>query len=109
VNTLMREPQTQNNPPKYIAMKTLLALLTLAAVTPAAHAGTCPSPAPAYCPPKASAKPAYAYTKKLATRTECRWYTDKCGKRASYEVTYVTYADYYTDGSHRTYTKEIRS
>lgn len=92
-------------------MKTIT-LLAIALVTictaPAASAVTCPSPAPAYCPPKASAKPAYAYTKKLATRTECRWFTDKCGKRASYEVTYVTYADYYTDGSHRTYTKEVR-
>ncbi len=110
VNTLIREPQTQNNPPKYIAMK-ILAILTAALVTvciaPAANAGTCPTQA--YCPPKASAKPAYAYTKKLATRTECRWLTDKCGKRASYEVTFITYADYYTDGSHRTYTKEVRA
>lgn len=85
-----------------------IALITLCAA-PAATAGTCPPPAPAYCQPKAAAKAAYAYTKKLATRTECRWYTDKCGKRVSYEVTYITYADYYTDGSHRTYTKEIRA
>jgi hypothetical protein len=89
-------------------MKTL-ALLAIALVTisapSAASAGTCPPPAPAYCPPKA----AYAYTKKLATRTECRWYTDKCGKRVSYEVSYITYADYFTDGSRRTYTKEVRA
>jgi hypothetical protein len=91
-------------------MKTIaLLLLSAAALVPAAQAGTCPPPAPkpaAYCPP---AKPAYAYTKKLATRTECRWYTDKCGKRVSYEVTYITYADYFTDGSRHTYTKEIRA
>lgn len=93
-------------------MKTL-ALLAITLVTvcaaPAANAGTCPPPAPAYCPPKAAAKPAYAYTKKLASRTECRWYTDKCGKRVSYEVTYISYADYFTDGSTRTYTKEVRA
>ena len=90
-------------------MKTLLALLVLVTAIPAAQAGTCPPPAPAYCPPKAAVKPAYAYTKKLSARTECRWYTDKCGKRVSYEVTFITYADYFTDGSRRTYTKEIRA
>lgn len=94
-------------------MKTIIILLlAAAALVPAAQAGTCPPPTPkpaAYCPPKAAAKPAYAYTKKLASRTECRWYTDKCGKRVSYEVTYITYADYFTDGSTRTYTKEVRA
>ena len=86
-------------------MKTILTALILASTltAPALHAGSCPPPKPAVC------KPAYAYTKIVGSRKECRWYTDKCGKRVSYEVTYLTYTDYYTDGSTRTYTKEVRA
>jgi hypothetical protein len=50
----------------------------------------------------------YSYTKTIGCRTECRWAKNSCGRRYSYEVKVVTYADIYTDGSRRTYTKVVR-
>jgi hypothetical protein len=50
-------------------------------------------------------RPTYVSTRVVSTRTECRWATDRCGRRYSYEVTVVTYADVYSDGSQRRYTR----
>ena len=86
----------------------LSAVLSAAcAVLPAtAEAGSCrmlPRPAPA-----AVCRPVYIGTKVIACRTECRWTMDECGRRWSYEVNVTTYADLFSDGSCRTYTKTTR-
>ncbi len=49
--------------------------------------------------------PAYLYTRQVGCRTEYRCGTDSCGRRVTYLVRVVTYADYYSDGSVRTYTR----
>jgi hypothetical protein len=49
--------------------------------------------------------PVYRYTRQVGCRTEYRWGTDHCGRRVAYPVRVVTYADYYSNGSVRTYTR----
>ena len=49
--------------------------------------------------------PVYRYTRQVGCRTEYRCGTDHCGRRVMYPVRVVTYADYYSDGSVRTYTR----
>lgn len=56
-----------------------------------------------YCAPR------YLCTKEVCRRTECRWAKDHCGRRYRYEVTVITFADHYSDGSRRTYTKIYRA
>lgn len=58
------------------------------------------------CRPRyVSCAPTYVRTCVVDTRTECRWATDHCGRRYAYEVTVITYADVYSDGSQRRYTR----
>ncbi len=87
-------------------MKSILTLaiaaLTLIAAVPSAEAGygySCQH----YC------RPVYCSTVVVCRHTECRWATDHCGRRYSYHVTVVTYADVYSDGSRRTYTRTFRA
>ncbi|WP_133796515.1 hypothetical protein [Prosthecobacter fusiformis] len=72
-----------------------------------AEAGQCRP----YTPPvkRVVCQPVYSHTKVIACRTECRWALDHCGRRYSYEVKVVTYADVYTDGTLRTYTQEVQA
>ena len=49
--------------------------------------------------------PRHVCTKELCRRTECRWAKDHCGRRVSFEVVVITFADFYSDGSSRTYTR----
>jgi len=76
-------------------MKTLLALLVLAAAVPAAQAGTC--------------QPYVTQTCVVSSKTECRWAKDHCGRRYSYEVKVVTYRSHYSDGQTSTFTKTYRA
>ena len=76
-------------------MKTLLALLILAAATPAVQAGHC--------------TPYVTHTCVVQARTECRWAADHCGRRYSYEVRVVTYRAYYSNGGTATYTRTYRA
>jgi hypothetical protein len=88
-------------------MKTIviLALATLPLIaTPAASASDCYRVVTVdYCAPR------YVCTKEICRRTECRWACDRSGRRYSYEVTVITFADYYSDGSRRSYTRTYRA
>ena len=53
----------------------------------------------------ASCAPVYRYTRQIGCRTEYRCGIDRCGQRYQYPVRVITYADYYSDGSCRTYTR----
>lgn len=53
--------------------------------------------------------PRYVCTEELCRRTECRYALDHCGRRVSIQVTVITYADRYSDGSRRTYTRAYRA
>jgi hypothetical protein len=83
-----------------------IATFTLAAA-PAASAADCGYRygvvTVGYCAPR------YVCTKEICRRTECRWATDHCGRRYSYMVTVITFADHYSDGSRRTYTRTYRA
>ena len=48
-------------------------------------------------------------TKEVCRRTECRWATTDCGRRYSYEVTVITYANHYSDGSRSLFTRTFRA
>ncbi len=102
----------QNKPkPILTPMKSILLTATLAAASLAlpfsASAGTCP-PSQTTVVVVRKYVPIHVCTKVIAARTECRWATDSCGRRYSYEVKIVTYADVYSDGSARTYARTIR-
>lgn len=56
-----------------------------------------------------SCAPRYIQTREICRRYECRYATDHCGRRYSYQVTVVTYADYYSNGSKRSYTRVYRA
>lgn len=66
------------------------------------------SPAVKKPAPAAVRGPVYTGTRVIACRTECRWAKDECGRRWSYEVNVTTYADFYSDGSRKTYTRTTR-
>jgi hypothetical protein len=88
--------QKSNTQYTSIAMKTLLALLVLATALPASvQAGSC--------------APYVTHTCVVNTRTECRWATDHCGRRYSYEVKMVTCRSYYNNGKTSTFTKAYRA
>ena len=53
--------------------------------------------------------PVYVCTKELSRAKVCRYAYDSCGKKYSYHVTVVTYANYYSDGSFKTFTKTYRA
>lgn len=76
-------------------MKTLLTLLILATAIPAAQAGHC--------------KPYVTQTCVISRKTECRWATNSCGKRYSYEVKVVTYRSHYSNGTSTTYSRTYRA
>lgn len=54
---------------------------------------------------RAVCTPTYRYTRQIDSYCEVRWATDHCGRRFRYWVKVVTYADVYSDASHRTYTR----
>ena len=97
-------PQNNNNHPKHITMKTilLLALATasLISTAPSAKAGHCGYD---YC------QPVFLGTRVLCRHCECRIGYDHCGRAYRYDVTVVTYADLYSDGSRNTYTRTYRA
>jgi hypothetical protein len=76
-------------------MKTLLTLLILASAVPAARADYC--------------QPYVVSTCVVCARTECRWATDHCGRRYSYEVRVVTYRSHYSNGAACNLTKSYRA
>ncbi len=79
-------------------MKTLLALLVLAipaAIPASVEAGSC--------------APYVTHTCVVNSRTECRWATDHCGRRFSYEVRVVTYLSHYSNGQTSTFAKAYRA
>jgi hypothetical protein len=80
-----------------IVMKTI-ALIAIALITtfatPAARADYC--------------RPYVTHTCVVDSRTECRWITDSCGRRYSYEITVVTYRSYYSNGETVTFTRSYR-
>lgn len=76
-------------------MKTLLTLIILASAVPAAKADHC--------------RPYITHTCVVGSRTECRWATDYCGRRYSYQVRVVTYRSYYSNGQSTTFTKTYRA
>jgi len=53
-------------------------------------------------------KPHFVCTRVLSRHYECRWAKDHCGRRYSYRVLVTTYADVYSNGSYRTYTRVVR-
>jgi hypothetical protein len=53
--------------------------------------------------------PKFVCTREVCRRTECRYAYDHCGRRISFEVVVITYADFYSDGSRRTYTRTHRA
>ena len=79
-------------------MKTIailaIALIT-ATVTPSAKADSC--------------RPHITHISVVHSRTECRWATDHCGRRYSYEVRLVSYRSYYSNGRSSTFTKTYRA
>jgi len=84
----------------------ILALATMSLVAaPAAQASDrgCRTLTVDYCAPR------YVCTKEVCRRTECRWGQDYCGRRYSYTVVVITFADYYSDGSRRSYTRTYRA
>jgi hypothetical protein len=76
-------------------MKTILTLLILATAIPAARADYC--------------QPYLVRTCEVCRNSECRWTTDHCGRRFSYEVTVITYRSYYSNGSTSTFTRSYRA
>ena len=76
-------------------MKTLLTLLILATTIPAAKADCY--------------QPCLTRTCVVCSRTECRWDTNSCGHRYSYEDKIVTYRNYYSDGQTSTFSKTYRA
>jgi hypothetical protein len=85
-------------------MKIIASIATLLILPFAATAGTCPSSQTVII---VKCQPTYVCTKVVSCRTECRWAKDHCGKRYAYEVKVITYADVYSDGSTRTYSKTV--
>jgi hypothetical protein len=59
--------------------------------------------APSHCAPY------YVTTKVLCRHYECRYAKDHCGRSYSYRVAVTTYADVYSNGSQRTYTRVERA
>ena len=59
--------------------------------------------APSHCAPY------YVTTKVLCRHYECRYAKDHCGRTYSYRVAVTTYADVYSNGSRRTYTRVERA
>lgn len=53
--------------------------------------------------------PTLVCTREICRSIQCRYATDHCGRRYSYEVTVVTYANIYSDGSSQQYTRSFRS
>lgn len=92
---------------KSIAILTFAFVLILAGTVTAEAGSYPPVSAKRYVNQKNVCKPVYVRTKVVKTRTECRWYTDACGKRRAYEVKVVTLADVYSDGSQKLYTRTI--
>ena len=81
-----------------------LLLLVIASLT----AGATTAKASDYCyTGRSYCAPTYVCTRVICRNTECRYGYDHCGRRVSYYVTVVTYADYYSDGSSRTYTRTV--
>ncbi len=76
-------------------MKTILALLILATAIPAARADYC--------------QPYLVRTCEVCRSSECRYASDHCGRRYSYEVTVITYRSYYSNGSTATFTRSYRA
>jgi hypothetical protein len=62
-----------------------------------------------YYQPTYHCAPTYVSTKEVCRRTECRWATNYCGNRYSYQVVVITYADYYSDGSSKQYSRTTRA
>jgi len=62
-----------------------------------------PSAKAEYC------RPYITHTCVVHSRTECRWATDQCGRRYSYEVRVVSYRSYYNNGQNRNFTKTCRA
>lgn len=82
-----------------VLLAALAALSVLGAfAVPSAEAGN-------YRPARVACAPTYLHTCVVASHVECRWATDRCGRRYSYEVRVTTYADVYSDGSQRRYTR----
>jgi hypothetical protein len=82
----------------------ILVLATLSlAIAPATQARDNGYRSAAYCAPR------LICTKEVCRRTECRWATDHCGRRYSYEVTVITYANHYSDGSRNVFTRTFRA
>jgi hypothetical protein len=88
----------RNKHSKHITMKTIT-LLAIALITacaaPSAKADSC--------------RPYITHTCVVHSRTECRWATDHCGHRYSYEVRVVTYRSHYSNGQSSTFTKTYRA
>ena len=53
--------------------------------------------------------PAYLCTKEICRRTECHYAYNHCGQRYAYHIIVITYADYYSNNTRRTYTRCYRS
>lgn len=93
-----------------LALAFALATLTLAAA-PAAQAGDYAPHTHTrtvlvdYC----ATAPRFLCTKELCRRTECRYALDHCGRRVSFQVVVITYADFYSDGSSRSYNRTYRA
>jgi hypothetical protein len=85
-----------------IILPCLLALYGALAAAPA-KAGT-------YRPAvRAACAPSFLRTCVVDRRSECHWALDACGRRYAYEVVVTTYADLYSDGSRRLYTRVARA
>lgn len=93
---------------RYIATSTIAAL-TLLAVMPAASGSDYKPRARIVSTGHDYRAPCYVRTKELCRHIECRWAKDHCGRRYAYEVTVITFADIFSDGSRRTYTRTYRA
>ena len=100
----------------------IIASLAIAAFTftalPAAQAGDCyigtghhgiiittRSYTPSYAP---SCAPRYVSTSEVYRTVQTQWAYDSFGNAYPYNVMVITYADFYSDGSSRSYTRTYR-
>jgi hypothetical protein len=91
-----------------IAMKTI-AMLALATITlAAAPAASAADYSCSYRVNVGYCAPYYVRTKEVCRRNVCKYAYDHCGRRYSYNVVVITYADIYSDGSSRSYTRSFR-
>ena len=95
---LKTNPQTNMK----IMLIALITATTLGSTAMNADAG-CYRPVRSYCAPYRTS------TCEIRQRSYCETAYDRCGNRYRFNVTVVTYRDYFSDGSSRTYTRSYRS